>query len=105
MSDRWDALLASVVQESVRQGVLPGTWDLAVDGSSVESGAHSSGLPSCRYLPCLPWIQMLPTIPHGHDGQALYEGIFVAKLSEIAQTGSVSCRSVRGATQRGRIDD
>lgn len=47
VTDRWDALLAAVVQESVHQGVLPATWDLAVDGTPVESGAHSFGQKVC----------------------------------------------------------
>ncbi|NMP25166.1 hypothetical protein, partial [Sulfobacillus harzensis] len=47
VTDRWDALLATVVQESVHRNVLPRTWDLAVDGSPVESGAHSFGRKVC----------------------------------------------------------
>lgn len=47
VTDRWDALLAAVVQQSVRRGILPRTWDLAVDGSPVESGAHSFGRKVC----------------------------------------------------------
>lgn len=47
VTDRWDALLATVVQQSVQRGVLPTTWDLAVDGTPVESGAHSFGRKVC----------------------------------------------------------
>lgn len=45
--DRWDARLAAVVETSVARGVLPATWDLAVDGTPVESGAHSFGQKVC----------------------------------------------------------
>ena len=48
VTDRWDTLLAHVVQQSVQRGVLPRTWDLAVDGSPVESGAHSFGRKVCE---------------------------------------------------------
>jgi hypothetical protein len=47
VTDRWDALLAAIVQQSVARGVIPATWDLAVDGTPVESGAHSFGRKVC----------------------------------------------------------
>ncbi len=47
VTDAWDALLAAIVQQSVARGVLPATWDLAVDGTPVESGAHSFGQKVC----------------------------------------------------------
>ena len=50
VSDAWDACLAAIVQESVRRGVLPATWDLAVDGTPVESGAHAFGRKVCACL-------------------------------------------------------
>lgn len=45
VTDRGDALLAAVVQESVQRGVLPAPWDLAGDGTPVERGAHSFAVP------------------------------------------------------------
>lgn len=47
VTDRWDALLATVVQDSVRRGALPATWDLAADGTGLVSGAHSFGRKHC----------------------------------------------------------
>ncbi len=47
VTDAWDALLAQVVQESVRRGALPATWDLAADGTGLVSGAHSFGRKVC----------------------------------------------------------
>ena len=47
VTDAWDALLATVVQESVRRGALPTTWDLAADGTGLVSGAHSFGRTIC----------------------------------------------------------
>ena len=57
VTDAWDALLAVVVQASVDRGVIPATWDVAVDGTPVESGAHSFGQKVCdcpgKRCPCL----------------------------------------------------
>jgi hypothetical protein len=47
VTDRWNALLAASVQQSVARGVIPTTWDLAVDGTPVESGAYSFGRKVC----------------------------------------------------------
>jgi hypothetical protein len=47
VTDRWDALLAAIVQQSVARGVIPATWDLAGDGTPVERGAHSFGRTVC----------------------------------------------------------
>ncbi|MDA8199968.1 MAG: hypothetical protein M0Z54_11205, partial [Thermaerobacter sp.] len=46
-ADAWDALLADVVQESVRRGALPTTGDLAAEGTGLVSGAHSFGRKIC----------------------------------------------------------
>ena len=43
----WDRLLALVTLESVRKDVLPSRWDLAVDSTPVQSGAHSFGKKTC----------------------------------------------------------
>ncbi|MGC8488440.1 MAG: hypothetical protein ACP5QO_09525, partial [Clostridia bacterium] len=37
VTDRCDALLAAVGQQSVPRGVLPALWDLAVDGTPVRA--------------------------------------------------------------------
>jgi hypothetical protein len=47
VTDPWDALLAAVVDQSVTCGVPPPTCDVAVDGTPVESGAHSFGQKVC----------------------------------------------------------
>ncbi|NMP22773.1 transposase [Sulfobacillus harzensis] len=45
--DLWDRFLADTSRESVDRGVLPPVWDLAVDGSPIESGASSFGAKRC----------------------------------------------------------
>lgn len=47
IADRWATLLAAIVQESVRRAILPTTWELAVDSTGAESGAHSFGRKVC----------------------------------------------------------
>ena len=45
--DLWDRFLAETSHDSVKRGVLPSVWDLAVDGSPLESGASSFGEKRC----------------------------------------------------------
>ena len=45
--DLWDRFLAETSHDSVKRGVLPSVWDLAVDGSPIESGASSFGEKRC----------------------------------------------------------
>jgi hypothetical protein len=50
--DLWDRFLADTRRNSVARGVLPSVWDLAVDGSPIESGASSFGEKRCA---CTQW--------------------------------------------------
>ncbi len=45
--DLWDRFLADTSRESVNRGVLPPVWDLAVDGSPLDSGASTFGKKRC----------------------------------------------------------
>ena len=45
--DLWDRFLADTSRASVERGVLPSVWDLAVDGTPIESGASSFGEKRC----------------------------------------------------------